>query len=244
MATYTATADANGDFTVHFSSNYTAGQKITVTAEKEGATKSIELHAPSDTTGGGVIRFSGSLSSFPANVGVVTLTEGISGTINQGAFEDSGSYYSIWGKATGLVILGAVMTISTDAFKYWGNATSLTLPSTLTTIQTRAFKGWGRLTELVIPDSVTTVGSEAFYSTPLCTKLTIGSGVTSIGTQAFGYFVACNEITLKPTTPPHISSNTFQNLKAGCVFKVPSASLAAYQAAANWSAFASQMVGV
>ena len=36
-------ADLNGDFTVPFSSNYTSGQKITVTAEKDSATKTIEL---------------------------------------------------------------------------------------------------------------------------------------------------------------------------------------------------------
>ena len=244
MATYTATADANGDFTVPFSSNYTAGQKITVTAEKEGATKSIELHAPSDTTGGGVIRFSGSLSSFPANVGVVTLTEGISGTIGQGAFEDRGSYYSIWGKATGLVILGAVTTISTDAFRYWGNATSLSLPQTLTTVQAKAFEGWAELIELLIPDSVKTIGDVGFGFAYMCKKITIGSGLTSAGTQAFAYYTSCDEIIVRPVIPPIIQSNTFQSLKATCVIKVPAASLAAYQAAANWSAHASKMVGV
>mgnify|MGYP001618506052 FL=1 len=42
MPTVTGTADANGDFNIALGANYTSGEKITVTAEKDSAEKTIE----------------------------------------------------------------------------------------------------------------------------------------------------------------------------------------------------------
>lgn len=47
-----------------------------------------------------------------------------------------------------------------------------------------------------------------------------------------------------PTTPPTLANtNAFTAIPADCIIYVPAASLAAYQAATNWSTYASRMVG-
>lgn len=198
MAIYTGTADANGNFSIPFGISYTSGEKVTVIAEKDGATKSIELYAPSDTAGGGAIQFSGTLVDFPANIGVMTLS-GLSGAIKYGAFKftdavnDGMSAY-----ATGLIIEDGVTTIESYAFSNFRKVVTLSLPSTL----------------------------------------------TSIGNYTFESYAACNTIICKAAVPPTITTSSFQNLKSTCVFKVPAASVAAYQAAPNWSAFASRIQAI
>lgn len=125
MPTYTGAADSNGDFNISFGSNsFTSGEKITVVAEKDGATKSIELFAPSDVTGGGVIRFTGNIIDFPNNIGGVVLSE-ISGRIASYAF------------------------YAGDPFSIWGKAISLDIPSTVTSLGSRAFYGWGSCNEII-----------------------------------------------------------------------------------------------
>lgn len=336
MATYTATADANGDFMVPFSSNYTSGQKVTVTAAKDGATKNIELFAPSGVTGGGVIQFSGNMSNFPINIGGVTLTDVISGGIGTYAFH-SGNTGTLWAKATGLTLLGAVSSIGDYAFQNWVNATSLSLPASLTTVGNSAFSGWSKclslilgsnitslstnsfrfwsaatsivfnanvsniptqcfqgwskcaglnlggtpitaitdysfadwglaialvlppnlLTidvgafsnwtsclELLIPNTVTSIATQAFYNWTACKKVTLGTSLASIASDALRNLTACDELICLRSTPPTLASTALTGLKSTCVIKVPSASLAAYQAATNWSTHASKMVGI
>ncbi|MCH7353250.1 leucine-rich repeat domain-containing protein [Acinetobacter sp. NIPH 1958] len=243
MATYTGTADVNGDFNISFGGNsYTSAQKVTVTAAKDGATKSIELFAPSDTTGGGVIQFSGTLNNFPANIGVITLSAEINGSIAANAF--NATQQSLGNTATGLIIKAAT-SIGSSAFRAWVNATSLTLPATtLTTIADQAFQNWSKLTEILIPNSVTSIGQYGFRDCTLVTKITLGTSLSSIGANAFEGFSNCNEINCLRATPPTAGSSFLLNLKAACVIKVPVASLSAYQTASNWSAHASKMVGV
>lgn len=290
MATYTAVADANGDFIVPFSSAYTSGEKITVTAEKDSATKSIELFAPSDVTGGGVIQFTGTLDNFPNNIGGVILSE-ISGGIGNYAFSAvSANALSLWKKATSLTLTNSVTSIGSNAFSEWTNATQLTLSSSLRSINQGAFSGWTKATSLSIPDSVLTLGQECFYGWVSSLSLHIGSGLTSIPIQAFdgwakatslaipdqvknigayafrgwslatsllvgagvtsieGYsfmnWASCNEIICRALIPPTITNTSFNGLKSTCIFKVPAASVAAYQAAPNWSAFASRIQAI
>lgn len=221
MATYTGTADANGDFNISFGgASYASAQKVTVTATKSGSSKSVELYAPADLTGGGVIRFSGSMTDFPKNVGIITLGSEIAGLINNNAFYAAADF-SVWKSATGLEITGAV-----------------------TSIGSQAFSGWSRALALVIPNSVTTIATSAFAQWSACKKLTLGTGLTSIGSDAFSYLSACDEIICTRTTPPTAGGSFLVGLKTTCVIKVPSASLTLYQTAPNWSAHASKMVGV
>lgn len=246
MAIYTGVADANGDFTVPFSSSYTGAQKITVIAEKNGAQKSIELYAPSEVSGGGVIQFSGTLNDFPQNVGNVTIT-GLSGTIKSYAFAATGGILgnNIWSSATGLEIKSAIETIESYAFNSWVNSKILILPISVKYIADNAFNTWSGFTgRLSLPDSLLTIGTASFQNWNKCTEVVLGTSLISIGGFGLGNLSSCNSITIKATTPPTITSSTFNGLKSTCIFKVPAGSVAAYQAAPNWSAFAARIQAI
>lgn len=242
MATYTGIADASGNFTIPFPANYTGGQKITITAEKDAAEKSIEIFAPSGQSGGGVIQFSGTLDNFPANIGSVSI-DGVSGAIQSGAFNAS-SEGALWNKAIGLTIGSGVTSVGSGAFYQWRSSKNLTLPNTLVSISSIAFIQWVELLEINIPNSVKTIGDSAFQGASKIKKVTIGSGVASIGGYALYPFSLCSEVICLATTPPTITGTTFFQINTSCVFKVPAASLAAYQAAENWSTYAARMVGI
>lgn len=220
MATYTGVADSNGDFTIPFSQNYTSGQKVTVTAEKLGAEKSIELFAPSDTTGGGIIQFSGDMTNFPNNIGVVTLSSEVSGIIRSYCFSAETNAEVFWRGATGLILKGEITAIYYSAFNSWTKAKILELPPKIQIIDSFAFANWGAVSNLILPETLTSIGN---FALPV-------SGLT---------LLKC-----LPSVPPSTSGNSLAGLPNACVIEVPSASLFAYQTAANWSAHASKMIGV
>ncbi|QXW27223.1 leucine-rich repeat domain-containing protein [Acinetobacter johnsonii] len=242
MTVYTGTADANGDFIVNFSASYTSGQKVIVSAEKDGAAKNIELFAPSAVTGGGTIQFSGNLSSFPNNIGEISLFD-IVGVIGNYCFFATNAS-EMWAKATGLHLPEGVTQIGFYSLYGWSLAKVLTLPKTLITIGNQSFSNWLSLLTLTIPNNVTTLGADAFYGCSSLTSLTIGSSVNYINAGAFGGLSSCNEITCLATVPPTITNTTFQSLKSTCIFKVPAGSVDSYKAVANWSAFAARIQAI
>lgn len=232
MTTYTGIADANGDFTVSFgSASYTSGEKITVTAEKDSATKSIELYAPSEVVGGGVIQFTGSLNDFPNNIGAVELH--LSGSIGAYAFA-SNNVGAVWQKATGLIIKSGVTSIESNAFASWVNALSLVIPDSCVSIKNSAFRSWRSALSLVIPSSVveletyafegwsaalsftlssniTAIPANCFQSWLAITNIDIPEGVLQIGSQSFAGATACLSLLL-PSTLLSCTNNSFQGL--------------------------------
>lgn len=242
MATYTGTADANGDFNISFGGNsYISAQKVTVTAAKDGATKSIELFAPSDTTGGGVIQFSGSLSNFPTNIGTVTITELTSVGNSAFASSSTGTFMQL---ATGLNLSNSITSIGIGSFQGWSSMQTLTISQNITQIPNNAFRTCSALLEINLHEGITLLGQYAFQGASSCTKVTLPSTLATLQAFALASLSNCNEMVCLRSTPPAIASDTLSGLKSTCVIKVPIASLTAYQTAANWSAHASKMVGV
>lgn len=247
MAIYTGIADANGDFTVPFSSSYTSGQKVTVIAEKDNATKTIELHAPSSITGGGVIQFNGSLDNFPLNIGDITIT-GLTGAIGANAFRSSGSYgndIDIYSRATGLTINHGVTSLGNFAFSSWKAAKSLALPTSLKTIGEYAFSGWSALTELNIPEGVTHIGSYAFMALSYCTSITLPSTILSISDYALYALSRLNSVTCMAVIPPTLAGTAnFTGSSYNVIIKVPAGSVDAYKAAPGWSVHAARIQAI
>ncbi len=242
MATYTTVADGNGDFAVSFPASYTGGEKITVTSEKDAATKSIELFAPSEVIGAGGVSFSGSFNNFPTDIGVITLSN-FTGEFAYGAFEAGNYNGNIFRCATGLVIGSGITALADYSFNGWPSATSLTLPDGLLTIGTSAFNYWNSLQSIKIPASVTNIGDYAFYSASMCTSLEILSTSLQIGSYAFANCSSLTSIKMHATTPPKLLTDVFQNLPSNCSIKVPSASVAAYKAASGWKTHSSKISG-
>lgn len=210
MAIYTGVADANGDFNIPFSTNYTGGQKVTVTAEKDAATKTIELFAPSQVVGGGVIQFSGNMNNFPLNVGVITLTSEIAGVIQANAMRASANADNLFYSATGLVVQGAVTELGDYAFSDWYKARLLTLPTSLTKIGKYCFHRFGFSAttdfDITLPNSVTTLSDYSFYYANM-KNFDIGTGVTSIPSYCFSYTSKLNIFNFRNVT--EIGNNAF-----------------------------------
>ena len=96
------------------------------------------------------------------------------------------------------------------------------------------------LTSITIPSGVTSIGKGAFYDCFKLTSLTIPSGVISIGQEAFYNCYGLRSITIEATTPPTLGNRAFDST-SGCPIYVPAASVDAYKAETNWSAYSSRI---
>jgi len=264
MTMYTGVADANGDFIVPFSSSYTSGQKVTVTAEKDGATKSIEFNAPSQLPG---LTFSGSMQDFPKNIEEVNII--MSGRLQDYAFSciGTGTAYDgmIARAATKINIIGC-SEIGRNAFEFSNVLIQDILAiSNLQIIGDYAFKlviksqevvvpagkTWGnyvfngaKITKATIANGLSVIPAGMFYQCAFLISASLPASTTNIGSLVFSGCTSLIELIVLSITPPTLASNALTNINSSCVIKVPMASLSAYQAANGWSAHASKLVGV
>lgn len=166
-----------------------------------------------------------------------------------------------------ITIPAGVMTeISTYSFFNCYSLTTCILPHGITTLYNYSFMGCHALTTVMIPNSVTLMGSYTFNNCYGMQEIIIPNGVATISTYAFQYCYSLANVTIpgsvssieqmafnsckgvgayhiKRATPPTLGSNAFNSIPSDCIIYVPSESLEAYQAANNWSNYASKMVG-
>jgi hypothetical protein len=263
MTTYTTTADVNGNFQIDFGATaYTGGEQIKVKATSGTSEREIIINAPSELYGLAGIRFEGDFINFPgANLKMI-----VSGVKNITANAFYAANNNIFTKVTEIEVDDACESLGGYCF-YDFNAVSFKVPAGLKTIGDGALYGNKNLQSFVMPDSVTSIGGSALSGCTRLINLVISralenipnncfsglhqiasvvfpASIKSLGSSACTSWVACNEIKLLSTVPPTIQANTFQGLKSTCVFKVPAASVAAYQAAPNWSAFAARIQAI
>ena len=175
-------------------------------------------------------------------------------------------------KLTTITIPNSVTHLGPNVFQMCNNLTSVTISDNLKTVDGGLFysckklaeingalassdkrclvhKGKiiafapAELTEYTIPEGVTAIGAQAFAWSSL-TKVTISEHVTEIGDSAFSYASKLSEVYCKSTTPPTlVGTSAFTSNATGRKIYVPAESVDAYKAAANWSAYASAIVG-
>lgn len=140
---------------------------------------------------------------------------------------------------TQITIPNSVTSIGESAFNKCIALTQITIPNGVTMINTSTFSYCEALTQVTIPNGVISIGSSAFYSCTELTELTIPANVTSISYNALhiGTTTKKATITMKPTTPPKITSNTFNTDKLNKII-VPVGCGNTYKSATNWSKFA------
>lgn len=107
-------------------------------------------------------------------------------------------------------------------------------------IGSSAFSGCSSLTSITIGNSVTSISEHAFSSCGNLTSVTIGNSVTVIGWNAFRGCSSLKQLILFPSTPPTLGSSAVPN-NVQTIY-VQQSSKAAYQAASNWTTFASKIV--
>ena len=152
------------------------------------------------------------------------------------------SQYS-FGQCTNLttVVIGNdVEAIGQFAFNDCGTSfTSLTLGSSLKSVGMAAFLNAKGITTLTLPDGFETVGDYAFCRLEALQTLNIPSSVTSIGASAFFRCYPLATINCAAVTPPSLGDDAFGDIanKSNIPLYVPSGSVAAYEAAAQWTDF-------
>ena len=123
---------------------------------------------------------------------------------------------------------------------------SIVIPDSATIIRDEAFYNCYALQSIVIPDGVTSIGAKAFYNCESLTRVMFPKSVTSIGAQAFYLCYSAFSFDFsKHTAVPTLSGEmAFNSIGGDFKILVPSALVDEWKAATNWSAYASNIVGV
>ena len=113
----------------------------------------------------------------------------------------------------------------------------------LTNTSWNTFYGCSSLQSIQLPESLTTIDGSAFNGCSSLKEITIPAGVTKINGGAFNNCSSLQYIRIEATTPPTLASTSAIPSTIGAIY-VPDESVTAYQAATNWSSFASKIKGI
>lgn len=197
---------------------------------------------------------------------------GASSSYNVMGSRSTSTYYRIAALYQVEVGTSRITTLSNYAFQYCIGLQRVYVPKTITTIGSNLFGYCYALKSVSFEDSSTITStscnslvyscyilddfpnfnppaltslSSNYYQCWSLTEIILPATLTSIATNSIRYCYGLKYLRCLPTTPPTLAdANALGGLPSGCVIEVPSASLAAYQAASIWSTYASQMVGV
>ena len=145
------------------------------------------------------------------------------------------------GKTEHTIVISELTSIGDLWFDTCSNLTSVMIGDNVTSIGNGAFYGCKSLTSVTIGNSVTSIGNIAFSYCSRLTSIIIPDSVTSIDDGAFYFCDNLIQLVLFPETPPTLASDSISN-NIQSIY-VQQSSQAAYQAAANWAAFADKIVG-
>lgn len=111
-----------------------------------------------------------------------------------------------------------------------------TIPSGVKTIGALAFQNI-LIESAEIPEGVKLINNYAFDGCTSLKNVTIPSSVTTIYSYAFTGCTSLTEMVCYRETPAKVTGSIFTNVPSSAVLKVPTGSLAAYQAADFWKDF-------
>ena len=164
-----------------------------------------------------------------SQIKTITIGEGVT-SIGNTAFRDCT-------ELTSISLNNDLKHIGVEAFRYCGKLTAIDFPESLTSIANSSFFECRGLLSVTIPEGVTSIDFSTFSGCSSLKSLILPSGITSIGGNAFKACHNLTEIVCRATTPPSISSNTFNSVSREAFVYVPHASIGAYESAEHWSEF-------
>lgn len=150
-------------------------------------------------------------------------------SIGANAFYNNDKLETIYYRGT--LAQWASISIGNNVFRSTYNASSIILNANY------ASSNGDLLVHANFPEGTTVVKQNAFYYAKCIATLTIPSTMSTIEANAFNSCTNLQKITVNRDTPPAIQSNTFSGVSTDIEVLVPSGTLAAYQADANWSRF-------
>lgn len=93
------------------------------------------------------------------------------------------------------------------------------------------------LKSVILPNSIKIIGNSAFEGRRNLTTIIIPNNVTAIKKRAFYYCTKLQEVHVKTSTPPVITSTTFDEVTYNGTLYVPMGSINTYKDAEHWSKF-------
>jgi len=139
-----------------------------------------------------------------------------------------------------LTISSSVTSIEENAFLGCKGLTSVILPSSVTTLTNWVFSECTGLTSVTLPPTLKTIGAYSFYLCSSLTTFSIPASVTFIKESAFYFCNSLQSIISYSTLPPSLEAKALNFYTAACTLHVPGGSLAAYEAALQWTDFTIQ----
>lgn len=121
----------------------------------------------------------------------------------------------------------------------WGDGTVETFDTASTTVNTHTYTD-GKNEHTIAISGLMSISASAFYKCSSLTSITIPNSVTSISASAFYGCSNLTQLVLFPSTPPTLGSSAIPTSISKIY--VQQSSKAAYQAATNWTTFASKIV--
>ena len=99
--------------------------------------------------------------------------------------------------------------------------------------------------EVVVGNDITSIGGEAILGCASLTSATIGSGVILINNGVFYDCTGLTSVTVNATTPPTLSTMTFDNTN-NCPIYVPASAVDEYKnsTSTGWSEYASRIQAI
>ena len=182
-------------------------------------------------------------------------------TILDGVFKGCSSLKRVYGFEN-----TQVTSIKNETFNNCSSLAEIALPASLTSIGNYAFGGCSALAkadlastqvtsigkgafyrctslaEIVFPATLTSIEQSAFNGCNSLAEIALPASITSIGNYVFQYCTKLKTMTVNANTPPTLGSVAIPST-IGAIY-VPDESVAAYQAATNWSSFASKIKGI
>lgn len=151
------------------------------------------------------------------------------------------AFYDCQSMHCDIIIPDSVTEVGYNAF-YRSGITSFKMNDTMTTLAEYALAYCYSLTDVTFGAALKYVGR---YLCAMCTKLSsiiLPASVTTIFDYAFSSCTKLETVTVLATTPPTLSSKSFNGCTALTKIIVPAGTADVYKAATNWSAYANIIV--